>query len=1087
MTPPDWRYKPSDKRCVQAVLGGVLMSKILRRRVSAAFSIFVLIALAGMVTPAGFGQAITATLSGRISDTSGGSVGKSRVTATNGSTGLTRSVQSSDAGEYTIPALPAGDYTVSAEFAGFGKQSKNITLQVGQAAELDFSLSPGGVEEKVEVSATSELLEPTRTQVSTVITERQIMNLPVNGREFIDFALLSPAVTIGDTTAGNTDVIVEPVTKLSFAGQNIHYNFIAVDGADDISTASGIQRGTPPQESVQEFRVINTDYSTEFGRASAGIVNIITRSGTNDWHGTLYEYFRNNKLDATNLLQATGANNLRQNQFGAAIGGPIQKDKTFFYANYEVQRRGESPFYNSAVLENIHAINEVKAIYGLLPEPALGSVLRTNDTDNGFVRVDHQFSESENLFVRYFVNDGRLLNQSPLNDGFDLPSAFKNNFYRDQSVAGTLASVFSPKLVNELRMQFARRSFDFPTVSTQPHLELSNTFTTGVNRGNPDFYRESRFELVDNVTSSHDRHTISFGGNYNFVRTIESFPLFYPFEADFPNLGAFLGNDTANGPGCVSAPGDPGGPGPAGCQHPNVIFFERFQAPNFDEKSIDPAVFAGGRISSAIRNAAQGSLDHTYDGLYIQDKWRATSRLTLNAGIRWEWETWPSHVLDTQWKNFDPRVGLAYGLGTKKNVVVRAGFGLFHGIIPSPLLACQEPSCGGTIGKYPGRPFENGLDAKTELFAFASSPAITGLALQGLINDGAYPDNPTDPFTNPFPGCQPITNCGFFGPSVVVRFVQDHKNPYGIQASLALEFQPLPDTTVSLSVLHVRGVHLGSFFNVNQPDPTQQVLVHDSEGRTGLKNEYCGVGPVPCVFNPGVRTFPIAIYFEATSRWDSVYDGFLLNVNKRLSHNFGYGISYTLSKSIDDGPNPSFVLIPQDSQNFREERALSSDDVRQRLVLNGTLSTPKTWNVFARDFLFATIATIQSPSRFTKFAGFDANGDIFGNNDRVGIEPRNTFVGDNLRTVDFRVSRTIPFHEKKSFEFIAESFNLFNTTNIRFFNTVYGASDFCPVNPTAFGCAGANNNLEGSPNPLYGTPRAVFNPRQIQLAVKFNF
>ncbi len=1049
-----------------------------------------LLTLIGLSGPMTNGQAITATLFGRILDTSGGSVGKARVTITSSATGFVRTAQSSDSGEYTIPALPAGEYTVSAEFAGFSKQSKNVTLQVGQAAELDFTLTPGGVAEKVEVGVTSELVETTRTEVSTVITERQIVNLPVNGREFIDFALLSPAVTVGDTTSGSTDVIVEPVTKLSFAGQNIHYNFIAVDGADDISTASGIQRGTPPQESVQEFRVVNTDYSAEFGRATAGIVNIITRSGTNEWHGTLYEYFRNDKMDAVNLLQASGAHVLRQNQFGAAIGGPLKKDKTFMYGNYEAQRRGESPFYNSAVLGNIHAINEVKAIYGLAPEPNLGSVLRTNDSDNGFMRIDHRFSDNENVFVRYFINDGRLLNQSPLNDGFDLPSAFKDNFYRDQSLAGTLASVINPNLVNELRIQYARRSFDFPTVSTQPHLELSNTFTTGVNRGNPDFYRESRFEIVDNVTRTFNRHTISFGGDFNFVDTTESFPLFYPFEADFPSLGAFLGNDGGppNGVGsqCVSAPGDPGGPGPAGCQHPNVIFFERFQAPNFSEPSVSPSVYTGTRFSPAIRNAALGQLNHKYTGLYIQDKWRATSRLTLNAGLRWEWETWPSNVLNTQWKNIDPRLGLAYNLGTRRNVVLRAGFGLFHGIIPAPLLACQEPSCGGTIGTYPGRPFENGLNAKTELFAFASNPGITATGLHQLLTTGTYPD--AVPFPNVcFPGETTLAQCGFFGPSVVVRFDQNHKNPYGVQASLAVEFNPLPETTVSISGLHVRGVHLGSFFNVNQPDPTQVVTLHDSRGRTGPKNEYCGVGPVPCPFNPGVRTFPIAIYFEATSRWDSQYDGLLVNVNKRLSHNFSYGISYTWSKSIDNGPNPSFVLIPQDSKNFRAERALSSDDVRNRVVVNGTVTTPKSWNPFARDFLFSLIATVQSPMRFTKFAGFDANGDIFGNNDRVGIEPRNTFVGDNFRTVDFRIGRTIPFHEKRSLEVIAEAFNLFNTTNIRFFNTVYGASDFCPVDPTAFGCTGATSNLEGSPNPLYGTPRAVFNPRQIQLAVKFNF
>src|SRR5258707_5336274 len=138
-------------------------------------------------------------------------------------------------------------------------------------------------------------------------------------------------------------------------------------------------------------------------------------------------------------------------------------------------------------------------------------------------------------------------------------------------------------------------------------------------------------------------------------------------------------------------------------------------------------------------------------------------------------------------------------------------------------------------------------NAKTELFAFASSPAITSLALQGLVKDGAYPDNTTDPFTNPFPGCKPISNCGFFGPSVVVRFDQNHRNPYGVQASLALEFEPLPDTTVSISGLHVRGVHLGSFFNVNQPDPTTVVTLHDSQGRTGPKNLYCST-PTACPF-----------------------------------------------------------------------------------------------------------------------------------------------------------------------------------------------------------------------------------------------
>lgn len=1037
---------------------------------------------------------MNATLSGKVVDASGGSIAKATVTATHTATGFSRAVQASDGGEYTIPALPAGEYSVSAVFTGFGKQTKTITLQVGQSAELDFSLTPGSVAEKVEVEATSELQEPTRTQVSTVITQNQIVDLPVNGREFIDFALLSPAVQIGDTTSGSTDVIVEPVTKLSFAGQNIHYNFIAVDGADDVSTASGIQRGTPPQESVQEFRVINTDYSAEMGRAVGGIVNIITRGGSNDWHGTGYEYFRNNKMDATSILAAPGLNTLRQNQFGVAMGGPVQKDKTFMFANYDGQRRGESPFYNSVVLANIAAINNVKTtVFGLPAEPARLDVLRTADYDNAFGRLDHNFSDHEILMLRYFINHGTLLNQSPLNDGFDLPSAFKNNRINDQSLAGSLVSIISPRVTNELRGQFARRNFDFKTATTQPHLEVANTFTVGVNRGNPDFYIEKRGEFVDNVTLNLGKNTVSFGGDTNFVVTTESFPLFYPFEGDFANLGAFLGTD-GQVSGCATA-----------CPHPFVIFFERFQAPNFTEPTLAnfAQVYQGGAISTNIRNQAKGTMNHTYNGFFVQDKWRASDKLTVNYGLRWDFETWPSNALNNRYKNFDPRLGIAYNLGGSWHWVVRAGSGLFHGIIPSPLLACQIPSCGGQT-LFPGHPELDNLNSTTKLFAFASGPGIMNMGLNALLRNGEYPDGAPAGF------CPTgfLASCGFFGPSTIVRFDKNHKNPYGVQSTLAIEFSPVKDTTVSVSYLRVKGVHLGSFYNVNQPNPQGQVFVHSSSGGTGCKNEYfavpnlatgtsCGhtysnpffdgIPGTACQLNGITCPENYAVYFLATSRWNSNWNGLLVNVNKRLSQHFSAGISYTYAHSIDDGPNPSFVLIPQDSGNFRTEKANSADDVRHRFVLNGTLASPTTGSMWTRDFELSTIITLQSPEFFTKFAGFDANGDIFGNNDRVGIEGRDTFRGRNLYTVDLRGSRAFHFREHQSLQVIAEAFNLANHVNIKYFNTVYGSADFCNITPAPAACGGGPFFREGSPNPNYGSPRAVFNPRQIQLALRFTW
>ena len=1046
-------------------------------------------------------QTVNVTIQGRVYDSTGAAIPQATVSAANTATGFSRSTTATSSGDYQITSLPAGDYTVTADKQGFRKSVKKIHLDLGAEGNVDFTLTVGQISEIVTVQDVGEVVEPTRTMVSSVINEQKIENLPVNGREFIDFALLAPGVTIGDTTSGSTDVIVEPVTKLSFAGQNIHFNFIAVDGADDISTASGIQRGTPPQESVQEFRVINTDYTADYGRATAGIVNIITKSGTNDWHGSLYEYFRNNVMDARSILSAPGFNVLRQNQFGGSIGGPIQKDKTFIFANYEGQRRAESPTYNSAVLANIAAINQVKTtVFGLPAENLF--VLRDGNTDNGFLRLDENLNAKNYLYARYFINDDRLTNQSPLNNGFDLPSAFKNNYIRDQSIAGGLVTTISPSWVNELRMQYAHRTFDFPVVSTQPHLEVANTFAVGVNRGNPDIYREQRYELLDNVTHTIAKHTFSFGGNFDWVRTYESFPLFYPFEADFSNLPAFLGTDGAAG--C---------PAGVSCPDPFVIFFERFNTatnPPFSETSLPggTAIYQGGAIPQNIRQQASATLDHTYNGLYIEDKWRVAPNLTLNGGVRWEFETWPTGVLNTQWKNVDPRVGMAYSLGTPRNVVIRAGFGLFHGIMPSPLLMCQQPSCGG-LAKYPNRPFENSLNASTGLFSFASSPFINNFALNALLTNATYPNGTPAPFCPD----QTLASCGFLQDATIVRFDQNSKSPYGIQTSASLEFQPFKDTILSVSGIYLRGVHLGSFYNVNQPDPSGTVLVHDSKGNASCKNLYFDFGsalnpggpitPPNCTSYPAQMVIPgvphingvpgfrdpqYSVFFEATSRWDSVYTGLLVNLNKRLTHNFSYQISYTYSHSIDDGPNPSFVLIPQDSANFGAERANSADDIRHRFVANAIFTSPATWNVALRDFTFSTIVTLQSPPYFTKFAGFDVNGDVFGNNDRVGGEPRNTFKGDSLQTVDMRLERSIPIREKMRLQLMVEAFNLMNTVNIRYFNTSYGAADFCPADPGAPGCAGATQFYrEGSPNSLYGSPSAVFNPRQLQLVARLTW
>jgi hypothetical protein len=1051
-------------------------------------------------------QVVTGSIQGKVYDATGAVVPGATVTAVNSATQFSRSATSSAGGDYALSSLPVGEYTVTADKSGFRRGAKKVRLEIGSVAQLDFNLAIGEVKQEVTVQDVGEVAEPTRTMVSSVIEEAKIQNLPVNGRQFIDFALLAPGITVGDTTSGSTDVIIEPVTKLSFAGQNIHYNFIAIDGADNISTASGIQKTTPSQEAVREFRVINTQYSTEAGRAVGGIVNVITKSGTNQLHGSLYDYFRNDVLDARSILaspdlptcntpgdRASGGckflKKLHQNQFGFTLGGPVVKDRTFFFGNYEGQRRSESPFYNSTIITNINTINQLKATnFGSVPSGSGGSlpvenlnVTRNTNYDNLLLKLDHNLSSREYLFVRYFLNDQRLTQVSPLNDGFDLPSGYKTNNFRDQSIVGSLTSTLTSAVVNDLHAQYAHRFFDFPTNSTQPHLEVGNTFTIGVNRGNPDFYQEGRFELTDNMTWVKARHTVSFGGNFNFVRTTESFPLFYPFEADF----ACLSN-------CVFSLGNSVIPGLQGS--PFVIFMQRNDATTtpvpYAESHIDPAIYQGTKIPTAVRNQAKGTLDHTYNGFFIQDKWRVTDRFTFNYGLRYEWETWPSEAVHSDLNNVDPRAGFAFNIGGKWSAVLRGGAGLFHGTIPSPLLMCQKPSCGGTIGAFPGRENkEDSMNANVRLWAFAAGPFSMNQALTSLLNTGTYPDaislpGGICPEGNPS-GNGMLSGCGFFGDSVIVRFAKDHQAPYGVQASLGLEFQPFKDAVLDITGLHVRGVHLSSFWNVNQPPPNGcPVTAHDSKGHTGLKDDY------HVVFVPGncatVSGFPgtalptVAVYFEADSRWDSVYDGLLVNFNKRLSHHVGWGVSYTYSKGIDNGPNPSFVLIPQDSRHFERERAVSADHTPHRFVANAIFSGPEKMNAIVNDWQLSTIVSLETPHYFTKFSGFDSNGDVFGNNDRVGIEPRNTFKGDSYQSIDLRLSREFKLTERMRLEGLVEAFNLLNTVNVRFYNTAYGAPDFIPVGtPGTF--------REGSPNPAYGTPRAVNNPRQIQFAARITW
>src|SRR6202790_124994 len=307
------------------------------RRSLGGWAVLGIVILCGWAKPA-YSQAGAsgAQLNGTVKDASGGSVAKASLTLREVNTNRTYSAVSNDNGLYVIPNLPSGTYELTTEAQGFAKSTQTgIVLTVGQVATIDVVVKVASTAERVTVTTETPPVEPTRTEVSQVISTTQIESLPISGRLFTDFALLTPGVTTGRTSLQSTITEAE-VTRISFGGMRDLSNWVTVDGADTVNTATGSQRGTPSQEAVSEFRVVNNGFGAENGRALGGIVNIVTKSGTNDLHGSVYDYLQNNATDARSLLQpAPQANALRQNQFGGTLGGPIKKDKTFFFMNYE--------------------------------------------------------------------------------------------------------------------------------------------------------------------------------------------------------------------------------------------------------------------------------------------------------------------------------------------------------------------------------------------------------------------------------------------------------------------------------------------------------------------------------------------------------------------------------------------------------------------------------------------------------------------------------------------------------------------------------------------------------------------------------
>lgn len=994
-----------------------------------------------------------------VTDPLGSVVSQARVTLRNVETDAKRTDFSSGTGVAVIPGLPAGKYQLKVESDQFSSYQASLILTVGQNASVPVTLGIKAVQVSVEVQETAQGVDSQKSEVSQVIDTQKISDLPISGRDFIDFVLLTPSVNVGRSTAvGAQSPFQETVLQLSFGGlRETHSAFFGLDGTDYTTSISGVQRVSPSQDWVQEFRVANGPYTADNGRNLGAVVNTITKSGGNEVHGSVYEFFRNNKLDSNNLLSAPGFNALRFNQFGGNLGGPIRRDKNFYFLGYEGQRRAESPLYSSFILHctdnpgclgpGTPSINQVKQSLGLQAEN-LGSILQIGDSDKFFGKLTNVLSDKSTLNIGYLFNDDRKQHIPGAAPGQGLPSFYRNNPVRDQTVYGNLLHVFGSRWTAEGVLNFGRRTFHLDPVGAgfEPAILVADLFNSGGIQGGVHYYSEQHFQAAGNLTYIRGNHSFKFGGDFEPVWIAAQTTFFTPGAGIFTPQ-SFFGAAPFNAP--------PFGPG-------TPVEFLFLQPRSFFGQQIPPRTLPfqtglyAGPAASDFTNSTNLKFLHKLSGLYAQDQCRLQPNLTLTLGLRYDLDFFPSaadvrvngKMHPTNYGNVQPRVALAYAFRQGKGVV-RAGFGLFTGPFDySDIMVSWQGASAFTNISQPILP--EFADSSNSLVGLGPSgivgvagPSLASQAFDNFAHNGAYPD-----------------------PSTLLQFPLGYvkrkfPNAYDEQTSLEVENEIAKGLFVSLGYQFVHALKLPVYDSIN--------AVPSGTLPTGVQ-----------AFTPADPNFGFAL--EATPTGYSIYHAGTLSVRKPFAHHYGVLANYTYSKSIDIATDVQLTDSPMDYLHPNLDRGLSENDMRHHFVLALMGESPNTWNPVLRNFKVSMLNTLQSPRYYTIFAGFDVNGDQFPFSDRVGNTGRNTYRGGSSYTTDVRVQRVFNVSERLKAEASAEVFNLFNRQNVNGIDTVYGAPAFLGPIPQKFG-----DGISSPTNPTFGSPNFVAPARQLQLAVRLIF
>ena len=889
-----------------------------------------------------------ASVSGRVSDSQGAVVPGATVTARQVETDVSSSVVSDAGGRFRFAYLRVGTYDLSVQLAGFAEARRRIAVSVGAAFEIPIVLAVEGVAATVTVAAEAPVLESARSQIATTVSAAEVQALPLNGRNFLDIALLAPGVAppnINSTQLFAETSAVQGVGLSVGSQRNLSNSFI-VDGLsanDDAAGLSGLPYGV---DAIEQFQVVSSGGQAELGRALGGYVNVVTRSGTNQVRGTAYGFFRDDALNAPNALSGTTLP-MSQQQYGVSVGGPIRRGRTFYFANAEQRRLDQSGFATISV-SSVATVNARLAAVGYPGQTITSGIYDTPiDSLNLLGKIDHAFTGRDQLSVRYSLYDVVSENSRGAG-GLSAPSASAGIDNRDQAVSVSNTLTLGARTVNETRAQYTHSDLlALPTDPVGPAVNIAGAAAFGTFPSSPQGRLNRMFQLVNTLAQQRGPHALRAGVDLVYNDDTITFPRAVRGSYAFASLANFLAG-TYNNAGFTQTFGD-----------------------------------------TVVQQGSTGL------GLYVQDEWSATPRLTLNLGLRYDLQM--LETIDTDTNNLSPRAGFAWTPFDSRDLVVRGSAGLYFDRVPLRALA-------------------------NALLSADNTTDLTNLRQRNISLTPGQAGAPVFPAVLP----APVPSVTLFSLTTMQR---DLQNAYSRQASLEIERQIGRFGTASAGYSYLRGRNLLMSINQNVPS--------------------C----VAAGTNNGCR--PIADYANNSqyrSAGESAYHALLVSFARRPGVWGYYRASYTLSQA-ENNVGEFFFSGPIDPFDLSKDWSRADNDRRHTLVVSAGINSPMTpaatlWQHLTHGFHVSTMLQVYSAAPFNITSGTTT---VQGTAGRPIVNgefiPRNSGVGDEFFSVSVRASRSLRVADTVTIEAVAEVFNLTNAVNELARNAVFGSGTY-PTKPS---------------------------------------